>query len=91
MLGDLMEQVVYHLQLVDSKKMHNGVPVLIKNELKEYIRGILKNLTEGLLPSTYFKVLIKLIRHVDRNVKKKVSTLLFVLFCTRVVPSKLKC
>lgn len=72
MIGCLMEQVVYHLQLVDSKKMHNGVPAFVKSELKEYIRGVLKTLTEGLLPSTYFNVLIKLISHVDRNVKKKV-------------------
>ncbi|KAL8520276.1 hypothetical protein ACS0TY_010994 [Phlomoides rotata] len=76
MIGDLMEQVVYHLQLVDSKKMHNGVSALVKSELKEYIRGVLKSLTEGLLPSTYFNVLIKLISHVDRNVKKKALGLL---------------
>ncbi|KAH6815169.1 hypothetical protein C2S51_019989, partial [Perilla frutescens var. frutescens] len=76
MAGDLMEQVVYHLHLVDLKKKHIGVPAFIKSELKEFIRGVLKTLIKGLLPSTFFKVTIKLISHVDRNVRKKALGLL---------------
>lgn len=76
MVGELMEQVVYHLQLVDLNKKHIGFPALIKSELKEYIRAVLKTLTKALIPSTYFKVIIKLIGHVDRNVRKKVMTFL---------------
>ncbi|KAI3471008.1 hypothetical protein Pfo_027671 [Paulownia fortunei] len=76
MVGELMEQVVYHLQLVDFKKKHIGVPAFIKSELKEYIRTVLRTLTKGLLPSTYFRVIIKLIGHVDRNVRKKALGLL---------------
>ncbi|XP_057776784.1 uncharacterized protein At3g06530 isoform X2 [Salvia miltiorrhiza] len=76
MAGDLMEQVVYHLHLVDFKKNHVSVPAFIKSELKEFIRGVLKTLTKGLLPSTYFKVTITLISHVDRDVRKKALGLL---------------
>ncbi|KAK6117849.1 hypothetical protein DH2020_048412 [Rehmannia glutinosa] len=76
MVGELMEQVVYHLQLVDSKKKHIGVPAFIKSELKEYIRALLRTLIKGLPPSTYFKVIIKLILHMDRNVRKKALGLL---------------
>ncbi|KAG8390231.1 hypothetical protein BUALT_Bualt01G0062300 [Buddleja alternifolia] len=76
MVGELMEQVVYHLQLVDSKKKNIGVPAVIKSELKEYIRVVLKTLTKGLQPSTYFKVIIKLISHVDEDVRKKALGLL---------------
>lgn len=77
MAGDLMEQVVYHLHLIDSKKLI-GLPALIKIELKEFIRGVLKTVAKALLPSTYFKVTITLISHVDRNVRKKVKILLFI-------------
>ncbi|KAL1565211.1 hypothetical protein AAHA92_07455 [Salvia divinorum] len=76
MTGDLMEQVVYHLHLVDSKKKHVGVPAFIKSELKEFIRGVLKTLIRGLLPSTFFKVTLTLISHVDKNVRKKALGLL---------------
>ncbi|KAL3837868.1 hypothetical protein ACJIZ3_022459 [Penstemon smallii] len=76
MVGDLMEHVVFHLQLLDFKKKQIGVPAVIKNELKEYIRSVLKTITKGLLPSTYFEVIIKLIDHVDRNMRKKAIGLL---------------
>lgn len=88
MTGDLMEQVVYHLHLVDSKKKHVGVPAFIKSELKEFIRGVLKTLIRGLLPSTFFKVTITLISHVDKNVRKKVTELTFYV-TTGVVANKL--
>lgn len=78
MAGDLMEQVVYHLQLVDLKKKHVGVPAFIKSELKEFIRGVLKTLVKSLLPSTYFKVTVTLISHADRNVRKKVKRFIFI-------------
>lgn len=80
MAGDLMEQVVYNLHLVDCKKKHIGVPAFIKSELKEFIHSVLKTLIKGLLPSTFFKVTIKLISHTDKNVGKKVKKLMF-MFC----------
>ncbi|XP_073126244.1 uncharacterized protein At3g06530 isoform X2 [Henckelia pumila] len=69
--GQLMEQVVFHLQLVDFKKKDVDVPAVIKKELKEYIHTILKTVTMGVFPSTFFNVIIKLIGHADDNVKKK--------------------
>ncbi|XP_075484364.1 uncharacterized protein At3g06530 isoform X1 [Primulina tabacum] len=74
--GQLMEQVVFHLQLVDFKYKHVDVPAVIMKELKQYIHTILKTVTKGLLPSTYFNVIIKLIGHADDNVKKKALGLL---------------
>ncbi|KAL3650395.1 hypothetical protein CASFOL_006798 [Castilleja foliolosa] len=71
MVGELVEQHVYHLQLADFKKKKTDVPICIKNELKDYIRAILRTLTKTLVPSTYFKVITKLILHVDRNIQKK--------------------
>ncbi|GFP80743.1 uncharacterized protein at3g06530 [Phtheirospermum japonicum] len=52
MVGELVEQLVYHLQLV--------VTASIKTERKDYIRAILRTLTKTLLPSTYFKATTKL-------------------------------
>ncbi|KAL7108552.1 hypothetical protein ACP275_06G119200 [Erythranthe tilingii] len=62
MVGELMEQVVYHLQLVDANKKHS---------LKENIRAVLRTLTKGLPPSTYFNVIKELINHGDSDMKKK--------------------
>ncbi|KAL7147600.1 hypothetical protein ABFS83_06G118300 [Erythranthe nasuta] len=67
MVGELMEQVVYHLQLVDSNKKHS---------LKENIRAVLRTLTKGLPPSTYFNVIKELINHGDSDMKKKALGLL---------------
>lgn len=77
MARDLMEQVVYHLHLMDLKKQI-GFPALIKIELKEFIRGVLKTVVKALLPSTYFDVTITLISHVESNVRKKVKTCIFI-------------
>ncbi|CAA0830720.1 Uncharacterized protein SHERM_26110 [Striga hermonthica] len=76
MLGELMELVVRHLQLVDFKKKHIGVPASIKSELKDYIRSVLRTIAKGLLPSTYFNIITKLILHSERNVRKKALGLL---------------
>ncbi|KAL0382271.1 UNVERIFIED_CONTAM: hypothetical protein Scaly_0514400 [Sesamum calycinum] len=67
---------LYIMRLIDLKKKHTGVPAVVKSELKEYIRDVLKTLTRDLLPSTYFTVMVKLIRNVDKNVRKKALGLL---------------
>ncbi|XP_051122807.1 uncharacterized protein At3g06530 [Andrographis paniculata] len=69
--GELVEEVVYHLQLVDMKKKHVGVLVVLKTELKEHIRDVLKTLTKSLQPFAYFEVIGKLIGHDDKDVTKK--------------------
>ncbi|CAI9771819.1 unnamed protein product [Fraxinus pennsylvanica] len=70
-VGALMEQVVFHLQLIDSKRKHISLPSVIRKELKEYFHAVLKTVTKGLLPATYFSVIIHLLGQVDRSVRKK--------------------
>lgn len=68
-----MEKAVTHLQLLDSKKKHASLPAGIKNELKEYVRSVIKAITNCLLPAAYFEVIMKLTDHKDRHVRKKVG------------------
>lgn len=72
-VGALMEQVVFHLQLINSKRKHISLPSVIRKELKEYFHAVLKTVTNGLLPATYFSVIINLLGHVDRSMRKKVK------------------
>ncbi|KAE9465054.1 hypothetical protein C3L33_03055, partial [Rhododendron williamsianum] len=72
-LGALMECVVSHLQLVDSSRKHVNFSTVVRKELKELMRTVLKNITKGLMPSTYFNGIIKLLKHADRSVRRKVS------------------
>ncbi|GFY84406.1 ARM repeat superfamily protein [Actinidia rufa] len=76
-LGALMEHVVSNLQLVDSRRKHFlSFPTIIRKDLKECMRTVLKNITNGLMPSAYFRVMIKLLRHADNSVKRKALGLL---------------
>lgn len=67
-----MEQVIFLLQLVDSRKKQPSLPVIVRKELKETMRAIVRNITMVMIPSAYFKSIIKLLRHADKNVGKKV-------------------
>ncbi|XP_020222624.1 uncharacterized protein At3g06530 isoform X2 [Cajanus cajan] len=75
-LGKLMEQVVLLLQLVDARKKQLNFPVVLRKELKETMRAVVKNLTTVMIPYVYFKSIIKLLRHADNNVGKKALGLL---------------
>ncbi|XP_057972834.1 uncharacterized protein At3g06530 [Malania oleifera] len=75
-LGDLMEQVVSHLQSVSSKKKQISVPGIIKKELNECMHTVLRSVTKAMLPSAYFNGIMKLLSHADRNVRKKALALL---------------
>ncbi|KAI3778087.1 hypothetical protein L2E82_07103 [Cichorium intybus] len=65
--GELMELVVTHLQLVVSKRKE----ISVGKELKEVMHDVLTAVSKGLLPSTYFQVIITLLGHSDRSVRKK--------------------
>ena len=67
-----MEQVAPLLQLVDEVRKQIGIPVAIRKELKECMRVVLRTITMRMIPSAYFKGIIKLLGHADGNVKKKV-------------------
>lgn len=58
--------------MVDSRRKQIGLPASIGKELKELMRTVLKTITKGLLPSVHFKVIIKLLRHANKNVRRKV-------------------
>nr|XP_023877249.1 uncharacterized protein At3g06530 [Quercus suber] len=75
-LEDLMEQVAPLLQLVDESRKQISIPVAIRKELKECMRVVLRTITMCMIPSAYFKGIIKLLGHADGNVKKKVLGLL---------------
>ncbi|XP_030935775.1 uncharacterized protein At3g06530 [Quercus lobata] len=75
-LEDLMEQVAPLLQLVDESRKQISIPVAIRKELKECMRVVLRTITMHMIPSAYFKGIIKLLGHADGNVKKKVLGLL---------------
>ena len=71
-LGELMEHVVLLLQLVDARKKQLNFPVILRRELKETMRAVVRNLTTVMIPAGYFKSIIKLLHHADKNVGKKV-------------------
>ncbi|EPS73229.1 hypothetical protein M569_01520 [Genlisea aurea] len=77
MIGELMEQVVCHQQLVESAKKRLGIPSIIKSEMKAFIRGVLRTLMNGLPISTYLEVIVKLIGNDNENVRNKALQ----LFC----------
>nr|GMD68865.1 uncharacterized protein At3g06530 isoform X1 [Ipomoea batatas] len=69
-IGVILEKMVSHLQLVESNGKQMSAP-LIRKELKERIRSVLKAIAKCLRPSIYFKIVIQLLGHADINVKKK--------------------
>jgi U3 small nucleolar RNA-associated protein 10 len=71
-LGELMEHVVFLLHLVDARKKQLNFPVIMRKELKETMRAVVKNITMVMIPSVYFKTIIKLLHHSDKSVGKKV-------------------
>ncbi|KAA8539764.1 hypothetical protein F0562_026456 [Nyssa sinensis] len=75
-VGALMEQIVYLLCMVDSRRKHTSAPLALRKELKECMGTVLKSITKGLLPLAYFKGIIKLLGHTDRNVRRKALGLL---------------
>ncbi|CAK8538792.1 unnamed protein product [Lathyrus sativus] len=77
-LGGLMEHVVFLLHLIDARKKQLNFPVNIRKELKETMRALVRNITMVMIPSVYFKSIIKLLHHSDKNVGKMALGLLCV-------------
>lgn len=76
-LGEIMEQVVSLLQLTDSRREQIDVPVSIRKEVKECMHTVLRTITNVMIPSAYFRCIIKLLGHADTNARKKALGLLF--------------
>ncbi|XP_043702680.1 uncharacterized protein At3g06530, partial [Telopea speciosissima] len=89
-LGALVEQVVLHLQLINTRSKQLKVPISIRKEMKECMQTSLKIITKGMIPSAYFKCITLLLGHVDRNVKKKALGLLCETVKYRVMKTKSK-
>lgn len=67
-----MEHVVFLLQLVDMRRKQTICPVMIRKGLKECIYSVLRTITTVMSPAAYFRGIINLLGHSDRNVQKKV-------------------
>ncbi|XP_038896984.1 uncharacterized protein At3g06530 [Benincasa hispida] len=75
-LGDLLEEVVFLVQLVDTRSQEIGIPVAIMKQIKEHLNAILRNATRVMNPSAFFRSTINLLGHNNRNVGKKALSLL---------------
>ncbi|MED6160063.1 hypothetical protein PIB30_047925 [Stylosanthes scabra] len=75
-LSELLEQVVLLVQIVDASKKQVNLPVVMRKELKESMRAVLKNITMAMMPSSYFNSIINLLHHADKSVGKKALGLL---------------
>ncbi|XVF08520.1 hypothetical protein REPUB_Repub07fG0010000 [Reevesia pubescens] len=70
-LGELMEQVVSLLQVVDARRKQIGIPVAIWKEFKACVQAILKIITMSIMPSTCFECITKLLGNEDSSMRKK--------------------
>ncbi|KAH9622396.1 hypothetical protein KSS87_007579 [Heliosperma pusillum] len=70
-LGELLVQVVFCWQLVDSSKKKISLPIALKKDLKELAHSVVIKITRGMLPSTFFRGIINLLVQADKSAKKK--------------------
>ncbi|KAJ4955279.1 hypothetical protein NE237_012062 [Protea cynaroides] len=89
-LGVLVEQVVLHLQLINTRSKQLNVPIGIRKELKECMHTSLRTITKGMIPSAYFKSILLLLGHVDRSVRKKALGLLCETVKSHVIKTNSK-
>ncbi|KAI3919122.1 hypothetical protein MKW98_016675 [Papaver atlanticum] len=75
-LGALLEQVVFHLELLDGRGKQSKVTSSVKKELRDCMHAVLKTITREMVPSSYFKGIVLLLDHSNGNVKKKALGLL---------------
>ncbi|XP_042487302.1 uncharacterized protein At3g06530 [Macadamia integrifolia] len=89
-LGALVEQVVLHLQLINTRSKQLNVPIGIRKEMKECMHTSLRIITKGMIPSAFLKCITLLLGHVDINVKKKALGLLCETVKYRAMKTKSK-
>ncbi|XP_057534172.1 uncharacterized protein At3g06530 [Amaranthus tricolor] len=70
-LSELMEQVLFCWELVDSNKKKTSFPGFLKKELKEIVHAVLTKITNWMLPSAYFKSIIRLLVQPVLGARKK--------------------
>lgn len=74
LLEDLMEQIGILLQLVDARRKQMSIPVVLREELRDCMHAVLRTITSFMIPAAYFEGIIRLLRHADKNLGKKVLT-----------------
>ncbi|CAA6663312.1 unnamed protein product [Spirodela intermedia] len=72
----LMEQVILHLKVIDSKGRKLGIHKNVRKQLKESIRSIVKCISEIIAPSQFFSAIGQLVGDDNSSVKKKALRLL---------------
>lgn len=69
-LGAIMEKVLLQQQLGRSR---HAIPSVLRKQHKEIELGLLKTITNIMLPSEYYKGITRLLGHEELNLRKKVS------------------
>ncbi|KAL4178617.1 hypothetical protein AMTRI_Chr13g116010 [Amborella trichopoda] len=75
-LGELMEQVVSQLQMVDTQNKSLYVPTDMQKVLRESALHLLRTLAKCMVPSAYFRGIVLLLKRTDENVQHKALVLL---------------
>lgn len=75
-LEELMEQVVFLLQFLETRKKQMSVPIATRKDLKECMHAVLRTVTKVMNPAAFFKGIVNLLGNADGNVKKKALGLL---------------
>uniref|UniRef100_A0A1D1XF93 Uncharacterized protein At3g06530 n=1 Tax=Anthurium amnicola TaxID=1678845 RepID=A0A1D1XF93_9ARAE len=75
-LGELLEQVILQLRIIDRKQKQLCIHRIVRKQLKESMLGVLKSITRNMIPSEFFKAIGHLVAHEDGNVQKKALGLL---------------
>ncbi|KAK8586579.1 hypothetical protein V6N13_010167 [Hibiscus sabdariffa] len=75
-LGELVEQVVFLLQVVDNRRKKIGIPVASWKGFKACVHSILKRITMSMMPTTCFEYITKLLGNLDVTVRKKALEIL---------------
>ncbi|XP_038993491.1 uncharacterized protein At3g06530-like isoform X2 [Hibiscus syriacus] len=75
-LGELVEQVVFLLQVVDNRRKKIGISVTSWKEFKACVQAILKTITMSMMPNTCFEYITKLLGNADITVRKKALEIL---------------
>ncbi|KAK9018474.1 hypothetical protein V6N11_001448 [Hibiscus sabdariffa] len=75
-LGELVEEVVFLLQVVENRRKQIGIPVASWKEFKACVHAILKTITRSMTPTTCFEYITKLLGNSESSMRKKALEIL---------------
>ncbi|KAL2932885.1 hypothetical protein RDABS01_016004 [Bienertia sinuspersici] len=70
-LSEVMVQVVFCWQLIESDRKKKSLPVILKKELKEVVHTAITKITNVMLPAAFFEGIVKLLVQAEKGVRKK--------------------